>query len=123
MEALPASVREAIDDHLVQYAAALVADIAHTQKISAQYLALAVPGMCHSHAPSKKRKFDCAFCERRGNCFDADADATADDTGHRHEDDLVAKHVDALATRFAEQLLLFRRDIEAVIERVRGIVK
>ena len=120
---VPDSVRTTIDDHLVTYAAKIIATIATEKKISPQYLALAVPGVCHTHAPSKKRKFDdCAFCERRGNCFAADDDDPDASTSPPGDDDLVAKHVDRIADALTQQLRLFRQDIEDVIERVRGIV-
>jgi hypothetical protein len=126
---LPEGVREAIDDHLVECAAMVIADIAGQKKISPQYLALAVPGMCHTHAPSKKRKFDCAFCDRRGNCFaDPDAEAEQGGTDKQAADDpdkqadLIAVHVGCVLEHLAKQAVLLRRDIEAVIERVKGIV-
>jgi hypothetical protein len=144
----PDGVREALDNHLVLHAAEVVADIAGRKKISPQYLALAVPGMCHTHVPSRKRKFsDCAFCTRRGNCFAGDEDAldalaeaaavpepsqqalkhldalaSAAAEVESKQQDLVAKHLDALAALFAEQLALFRQDVELVVERVKGIV-
>ncbi len=129
---LPPSIHKALDDFLVDHAAEVVAHIAKSKRISPQYLALEVPGVCHTHVPSKKRKQDCAFCTRRGNCFEdaAEAGAAADaadatdatDDGKGKVEDLVTKHLDVLVEHFLVQLKLFRRDIELVVEKVKGIV-
>lgn len=125
MASIPASVREVIDDHMVKYASGVIATLAAAKKVSPQYLAMDVPGVCHTHAPCRKRKFDCAFCERRGNCFAPPADGdgpTDNEPATSPAKDLVAKHVNHLVALFAEQLRLLRHDIEAVVEQVRGIV-
>jgi hypothetical protein len=61
----------AADDLLSDLAVDLVAAAGKARHVSPQYLAIAVPGLCHAHNPcSSARPASCAYCARRGNCFD-----------------------------------------------------
>lgn len=60
----------AADDLLSDLAVDLVAAVGKARHVSPQYLALAVPGLCHAHNPcASPRPGSCAYCARRGNCF------------------------------------------------------
>lgn len=37
--------------------------------VSPQYLALAVPGLCHTHNPCQGVQPGCLYCQRHGNAF------------------------------------------------------
>lgn len=58
---------------LETHALAIVNHLARKRRVSPHHLALAVPGLCHSHVPDDRlhtRAPDvCAYCQRRGNCF------------------------------------------------------
>lgn len=58
-----------IDGILTSLAARLINSTASRRKVSAHHLALAVPGVCHGHAPDARLHDECAYCRRRGNCF------------------------------------------------------
>jgi len=64
---------------LTDQAVALINPLARARRVSPHHLALAVPGLCHTHGPDR-RVLDgarggtaCAYCRRRGNCFARDA--------------------------------------------------
>lgn len=60
----------AVDDLLTDLAVDLVAAVGRARHVSPQYLALAVPGLCHTHTPCLRASVPgCAYCARRGNCF------------------------------------------------------
>jgi hypothetical protein len=60
----------AVDDLLTDLAVHLVAATGRARHVSPQYLALAVPGLCHTHNPClRETQPGCAYCARRGNCF------------------------------------------------------
>lgn len=67
----PATARAllAVDDLLTDLATDLVAAAGKARHVSPQYLALSVPGLCHSHNPCLRTQPGCAYCARRGNCF------------------------------------------------------
>lgn len=68
--AVASRVLEAVDDHLTSHAVGLVNRVAAARRVSPHHLALAVPGLCHSHGPDgRDRVPGCAYCARRGNCF------------------------------------------------------
>ena len=52
----------------------LVNSLARARKVSPHHLALGVPGLCHAHGPDRRHgpaAGGCAYCRRRGNCFEA----------------------------------------------------
>ena len=62
-------LRDRVDDLLTEFALALVNALARARKVSPHHVALAVPGLCHTHVPDARLVDGCAFCRRRGNCF------------------------------------------------------
>lgn len=67
--ALRDTTLETIDELLGDVALSLVNCLAARRRVSPHHLALAVPGLCHSHGPCRHLVADCAYCRRRGNCF------------------------------------------------------
>jgi hypothetical protein len=64
------AVADIVDDLLTDLAVHLVAATGKARHVSPQYLALSVPGLCHSHNPCvRTQQPGCAYCARRGNCF------------------------------------------------------
>lgn len=80
---------------LTQLAVRLVVGVARAHHVSPQYVALAVPGLCHTHNPCRSIRDDCAYCVRRGNCH---ADMAHDTTAV----DAAAAPVDAAAVAAAD---------------------
>lgn len=52
------------------HAVGLVNGVARARRVSPHHLALAVPGLCHTHLPDARAVVPgCAYCARRGNVF------------------------------------------------------
>ena len=60
---------DAVERLLSRAAQEFVRGLAAARKIQPLHLALAVPGLCHTHNPCKFLAEDCAFCSRAGNVF------------------------------------------------------
>lgn len=61
---------DALDALATDHAVALVNSVARARRVSPHHLALAVPGLCHSHLPDERAAVPgCVYCARRGNCF------------------------------------------------------
>lgn len=69
-------VRAAVEALLLDHAVRVLNAVGARRRVSAHHLALAVPGLCHTHAPDAVVHDDCAWCRRRGNRF-AGADRAA----------------------------------------------
>lgn len=52
------------------HAVTIINAAARARRVSPHHLALAVPGLCHSHLPDERAVVPgCVYCARRGNCF------------------------------------------------------
>ena len=60
---------DAVEALLSRAAQEFVRGLAAERKIQPLHLALAVPGLCHTHNPCKFLADDCAYCARAGNVF------------------------------------------------------
>ena len=60
---------DAVETLLSRAAQEFVRGLAAARKIQPLHLALAVPGLCHTHNPCKFLADDCAYCARAGNVF------------------------------------------------------
>lgn len=60
---------DAVEALLSRAAEEFVRGLAAARKIQPLHLALAVPGLCHTHNPCKFLVEECAFCSRAGNVF------------------------------------------------------
>lgn len=58
-----------IDALLVSAAATLLNRVAAKRRVPPYYLALEVPGVCHTHLPDERLQPGCAYCRRRGTGF------------------------------------------------------
>ena len=75
---LAALVIDRLELILSDTAVCLVNSAARARKVSPHHLALAVPGLCHTHGPDLRDHGQrCAYCRRRGNCFVVPAAAAA----------------------------------------------
>ncbi len=45
----------------------LINAVARKHRVSPYYLALRVPGVCHTHSPTTRVVDGCPYCRRRGN--------------------------------------------------------
>lgn len=63
---------DSIDDLLTEVAVSLVNSVSRARKVSPHHVALAVPGLCHTHCPDARVMRDCAYCRRKGNVFARD---------------------------------------------------
>ena len=66
---LAARVLADVDNLLTLLGLDLVNRLARKRRVSPHHLALAVPGLCHTHAPDDRLIHGCHYCRRRGNCF------------------------------------------------------
>lgn len=66
-------VLDAIETLASDHALKLINSVAAARRVSPHHLALAVPGLCHTHLPDERAAVPgCAYCRRRGNCFAAE---------------------------------------------------
>ena len=106
--AVDARITEIAEISCSETISTVVATMAARTKIHGVHLALAVPGACHDHPPTTDVVEGCAYCERNGNVFAAERDASISFAAkdvvaayvHEVRDTLrrLAEHVDRIVT-------------------------
>lgn len=67
MDVLAARYLQEIDGLLREFAVDLLVLTGRQKHVSPQYLALAVPGLCHTHNPCAAPQPGCLYCRTHGN--------------------------------------------------------
>lgn len=109
MSFMPSLARRAIGavECLVSgHAEDCVRALAAARKLQPLHLALEVPGLCHTHNPSRRLHADCAYCLRAGNVFSGTMEASS--AQGPHVPDIVRRYqvpILELLVDFADELL------------------
>ena len=110
---------------LIDFAVTLVVALAKQHKVNPHHLALAVPGLCHTHHPSPTVHAACVFCQRTGNVYaPSTVTAAAAEMDPAASSDLVDKHrraIAAILAKFGDEVLDVVRDAKSInVEDVRA---
>lgn len=105
---------EAAETAVSAVAEAVVTHVARSKKANAMHVAMRVPGLCHTHAPTLDGVVDeCGYCRRRGNALSTTSgdDGDGDDDGD--DDQVMSVHVRAVR----ERLISVANDILSLLNR------